>query len=215
MPATVRFRLHDGTEVEVTEGGLIGRAATAQLRLEGVGVSEAHALVTRRGHELRIQALRGKVRVNDTPVAEGALRAGQRLLLGAATPLLVVDVRVAPEDGDPMAITVGSPPRPVQVTVGAGVVRLQEGEDPPLQLGGNQAELLRLLAEATEPQHWSQIARYFWPERDQPRWRERFDAMIMEVRAKLRDHRIRGDLLWSWDGSYSLKLNPEDVVTRD
>jgi len=214
MPAHVRLRLADGTEIDVTEGGLVGRATTAQLRLEGAGLSEAHALVTRRGEDLRIQALRGKVLVNDVPVAETTLRPRQRIVFGVDTVVNVVEVVVPADDGEPMSATVGGGSRPVRVTLGGGVVRLQEGEDAPLQLGGNQAELVRLLADATEPQHWSQIARYFWPERDQHKWRERFDAMVKEVRGKLRDHHIRADLLWSWDGSYTLNLNPEDVVTR-
>lgn len=215
MSAFVRFRLADGAEVEVGEGGLVGRATTAQLRVQGSGISEAHALVSLRGRELRIHALRGKVVINDVPVAEATLRARQRVVLGSEVELLVVEVFVPDEPVEAMPPTLGGGVRPVRIHLGAGVVRVQEGEDPPLQVGGNQGELLRLLADATEPQHWSQVARYFWPERDQLKWRERFDAMVKEIRSKFRDHRIRGDLLWSWDGSYSLKLNPEDEVTRE
>ena len=214
MTTLVRFQLAGAAVVEVGEGGIIGRGLTAQLRLADPGVSEAHALVTLRGRELRIMALRGRVVINDVPVSEATLRVGQRVVLSAGTALTVVAVEVPPVVAEPMLSTVGGETRLVVVQVGAGTVRIQEGLDPPLQLGGNQAELIRLLTDAAEPMHWSQIARYFWPERDQIKWRERFDAMMKEVRGKFRNHRIRGDLVWSWDGSYSLKLNDGDVVVR-
>ncbi len=214
MSPVVRFRLAGGTVVDVGEGGINGRGLSAQLRLTDPGVSEAHALVTLRGRELRIMALRGRVVINDVPVSEATLRVGQRVVLSAGTVVTVVGVEVPPAVAEPMLATVGGEARLVVVQLGAGTVRIQEGDDPAVQLGGNQAELFRLLADASEPMHWSQIARYFWPERDQIKWRERFDAMMKEVRGKFRDHRIRGDLLWSWDGSYSLKLNEGDVVVR-
>lgn len=210
----VRFRLPDGTTAEIGEGGLIGRAATAQLRLLDPAVSEAHAFVTLRGRELRILALRGRVLVDDAPVAEATLRPRQRVALGPNVVLLVEEVAVAPSQADPVVPTAGDQVRPVRVVLGEGTVSLREGDDPPLLVGGNQAELIRILAEATEPMHWSEIARWFWPERDQARWRERFDATVKELRGKFRDHRIRADLVWSWDGSYQLRLNPGDVVSR-
>ncbi len=209
----VRFRLPDGTTAEVGEGGLIGRAATAQLRLDDPSVSEAHALVSLRGRELRVLALRGRVLVNDAPVAEATLRARQRVGLGPNVVLVVEEVEAGPA-AVPVTPTAGEPGRAVRIELADGWVSIREGEDPPLVLGGNQAELVRMLAEAEEPIHWREIARWFWPERDQPRWRERFDATVKEVRAKLRDHRVRADLVWSWDGSYRLHLRAGDEVTR-
>lgn len=209
----VRFRLPDGTTAEVAEGGLIGRAATAQLRLEDPGVSEAHALVSLRARELRILALRGRVLVNDAPVAEATLRPRLRVGLGPNVVLVVEEVE-AGSAAVPVTPTAGEPARAVRIELAEGWVSIREGEDPPLVLGGNQAELVRMLAEAAEPMHWSEIARWFWPERDQPRWRERFDATVKEVRAKMRDHRVRGDLVWSWDGSYRLQLRAGDEVSR-
>lgn len=101
---------------------------------------------------------------------------------------------------------------PVRVVVEPGVVRVVAEGAPALVLGGNQAEFLALLATAQEPQHWSTVAHYFWGERDREKWRERFDAMVKEVRGKFRDHRVRGDLLWSWDGNYRLNLEDGDEL---
>lgn len=208
--AHVVFRLLDGTRVTVGEGGLIGRATTAQLRLADPAVSEAHALVSRRGAELRILALRGELVVNDVPVAEATLRARQRVHLSHDTTLFVEEVVLPADLGPAQPPTAGARRAPLRVKVGAGVVQISEGDAPPAVFAGNQAELLRLLAEAEEPLHWTRLARYFWPERDQPKWRERFDALVKELRARLKNHRIRADLLWSWDGSYRLHLADGD-----
>lgn len=114
---------------------------------------------------------------------------------------------------DVVGVTRPSGTTRVQLVLAEGVVRIRSGESPPLILGGNQGDFVRQLAEATEPVHWTTIARYFWGERDQLKWRERFDAMVKEVRGKLRENRIRKDLLWSWDGSYRLNLDEGDTVT--
>lgn len=114
---------------------------------------------------------------------------------------------------DLVGVTRSSGTVPLQITLADGFVRIKSGESPALSLAGNQADFIRQLAEATEPLHWTTIARYFWGERDQVKWRERFDAMVKEVRGKLRENRIRKDLLWSWDGSYRLNLGEGDVVS--
>ena len=138
-----------------------------------------------------------------------ALASGQaweiagRSVLAAAVP--TSQVGVATRAADSASVT---------VAIESGVVRLSAEGAPPLVLGGNQAELILRLAEADEPQHWTTIANYFWPERERDRWRERFDAMVKEVRNKFRDHRIRGDLLWSWDGSYRLNLQDGEELRR-
>lgn len=210
----VRFRLPDQTTVEVGEGALIGRAATAQLRLDAPGVSEAHAFVSHRGGELRLLALRGKVLVNDVPVAEATLRPRLRVTLCAGVDLVVEEVEVSPDPAD-LRATAGDRVVPLEISLGSGTVRIRAEGAPALTVGGNQAELLRLLAEATQPLHWAEVARWFWPERDEARWRQRFDATIKELRGKFRDHAIRPDLVWAWDGHYQLRLLPGDVLTRD
>ena len=54
----VRFRLADGTTAQVSPGGLIGRASSAELKIANPEVSEAHALISLRGHQLHMLSLR-------------------------------------------------------------------------------------------------------------------------------------------------------------
>lgn len=291
-PAHVVFRLPDNRCVPVPVGGFIGRVSTAHLRLRDPEVSEGHAMISLRGREIRILALRGPVVVNDTPVAEAALRVRQKIRLSPTTVLIVEDVvlpesvlaieglqggpvelaesaasllsapaRIEPglhrdawawiwnegdawfvqetggvptllevgralERGDDrlrvISVPLGRGPNdtkaedgaPVRVEIGPGFARMGAGRGPMLSLGGNQADLIRLLAEADAPVHWTRLAKYFWPEKDQPKWRDRFDAMVKELKAKLRDHRIRPDVVWSWDGSYKLNLTGLDTLVE-
>lgn len=104
----------------------------------------------------------------------------------------MVEVHLLPDGRSDNPFTAADRPPPVRLRTWPDWVRLAEGDGPELVLGGNQADLVRLLAEAGEPQHWTQIARYFWPEREAASWRPRFDAMMKEVRRKLRQHRVRG-----------------------
>ncbi len=213
MIASADFRLEDGTIATVSEGGIVGRGHTAQLRLTAADVSEAHALVSSRQGALHILALRGRLWVNDMAVSESELRVGQRVRLGETTLLLVNAVAQAASGQDATPPTAGESARSVHILLEDGVVRLRSGDRSELVLGGNQAELILLLAAATAPTHWSSLAHHFWPERDRPRWRQRFDALVKELRAKLRSHKIRTDLLWSWDGHHRLNLREGDELT--
>lgn len=213
MGWTVKLRLEDGSLHSLGEGALLGRARAAHLRVDDPGVSEAHAFLTARGGQLRIQALRGGVRVNGVPVRECALHRGQRVELGPSFAFTVESVE-GPEDPDlAQDSTQGDPDRPLRLHLSAEGVRIDEG-GPPLQLSGNTADLVRLLVDAAEPVHWSEVARWFWPERDRHQWRARFDATVKELRAKLRERHIRVDLLASSEGLYRLNLGPKDTVTR-
>lgn len=81
MRAYVVFRLPDGSEHTLGSGDLIGRHWTCALCLVDGRVSEAHALVSARGDELRLLALRGRFLVDDVPVVDAVLAAGQRVRL--------------------------------------------------------------------------------------------------------------------------------------
>lgn len=134
---------------------------------------------------------------------------GRAWLLGGVEVVVFGQSTVASAAG-----TVATRRGPLSVSVEPGLLRLRAEGGTTLSLGGNQAEFLTLLLDRAEPVHWTEIARYFWPEREQHRWRERFDAMVKGVRAKLREHHLRGDLLWSWDGAYRVALAAEDRVFR-
>lgn len=73
-------------------GDLIGRMARAALRIEDPRISEAHALVSLRGTELRLLALRGRLGVDGRPVSSARLFPGQRVVLSGFFALRVEQV---------------------------------------------------------------------------------------------------------------------------
>lgn len=86
------LRLDDGREVALGPGAIIGRVAGAALRLNDPRVSEAHALVSLRGRELRLLALRGLLSLGRRPLPSLALVPGQRVLLAPDLGLQVLEV---------------------------------------------------------------------------------------------------------------------------
>ncbi len=77
----VRFRMADGQTAQVSPGGLIGRAAGAELRIANPEVSEAHALISLRGHQLHMLSLRRWVILDGERCSAIVLRPGQRIYL--------------------------------------------------------------------------------------------------------------------------------------
>jgi hypothetical protein len=83
------FALPDGSEHSLGPGDLIGRLWSCALCLDDGRVSEAHALVSGRGDELRLLALRGRFAVDGAPVVDATLHAGQVITLAAGLDLRV------------------------------------------------------------------------------------------------------------------------------
>jgi hypothetical protein len=81
MRAFVRFGLEDGEEIELGHGDMIGRLWSATLVIEDPRISEAHALVSLRGDELRLLALRGRFSLGESALSEITLAPGQRIWL--------------------------------------------------------------------------------------------------------------------------------------
>ena len=92
MRAFVRFRAPDGSEEELGPGDMIGRSAAASLSIDDVRVSEAHALVSFRGDQLRLLALRGRFAADGQRTTDVALRAGLRIHLGPELAVEVLEV---------------------------------------------------------------------------------------------------------------------------
>lgn len=109
--AAVELRLPDGSLRALTVGAIIGRLATADLHLEAPHISEAHALVSLRGAELKLLALRGRLGVAGRPVPEVTLRPGLRVVLGGRTALEVT--RVILPDAVPAVTGPGLSPTPI------------------------------------------------------------------------------------------------------
>jgi hypothetical protein len=97
MRALVRVRLDSGERVELGHGDIIGRLWNAALVVDDPRVSEAHAVISLRGHELKLLGLRGRFAVDGRPVGEIALRRGQRLELAAGLTLEVEEVELPDE----------------------------------------------------------------------------------------------------------------------
>ncbi len=92
MRAVVRFILPGGQAVELGHGDLVGRLWSAALPIADPRVSEAHAMVSLRGHELKLLALRGRFRVDGRPVNEVVLEPGQQISLAEGLDLRVDEV---------------------------------------------------------------------------------------------------------------------------
>ncbi len=89
MSAFVRVRRPDGTTATLAPGDLVGRLGSAALHLHDARISEAHALVSLRGQELKLLALRGRFAVDGKVADEVVLKPG---LAVEFAPGLVVDV---------------------------------------------------------------------------------------------------------------------------
>ena len=91
----VTFQLPGGEEAAVGPGGLIGRLATAALCIDDPRVSEAHAMVSLRGGELILLALRGPLVAGRQRISRIKLREGQRIGLVPGIELLVARVELS------------------------------------------------------------------------------------------------------------------------
>jgi hypothetical protein len=94
MLASVRLRLPDGSTTTLSPGDIVGRMASAALVLDDPRVSEAHALVSLRGAELQLLALRGMFAVNGEPSSKIVLQPGQRLSFAEGLALEVEAVQL-------------------------------------------------------------------------------------------------------------------------
>lgn len=213
-PPVLWLRSADGELHGLGAGDLIGRSAAAALRLAGPAVSEAHALVSARDGGVWILPLRGAVKVDGRIVPGTALRAGARIEIGSWA-FVVERVSDSAQSvvGDGGTLREGR--APIRIRLGDNEAKLTCGAGPELLLVGNVAELLRLLAEAEAPVPWTSLAHHFWPARDEPRWRVRFDSMLKDLRVRLRAHGLPADLLASAGGRHRLVLREGDELVRD
>ncbi len=92
MRAFVRLRLPDATTVELGHGDLVGRLWSAAAQIADARVSEAHAMVSLRGQELMLLALRGRFAVDGKSRNSLPLAAGQRIALAEGLELVVEEV---------------------------------------------------------------------------------------------------------------------------
>lgn len=116
--AYASFRLPDGTRRSLAPGDLIGRLWSAALQIDDPRVSEGHAMVSLRGGELWLLALRRRLAVGERSVAEVRLEEGLRVALAQGLELVVEVVELPAE-----ALAIEAPGLPT--TMLPGVCSLQ------------------------------------------------------------------------------------------
>lgn len=120
MHAFVRMVAPDESVWQLTPGDIIGRLASAALPVDDPRVSEAHALVSLRGGEFKLLALRGMFAVDGQPLQEVTLQPGLAVELAPGLPLIVVDVELPAT-----MLALQGPELPRQILTGSASVVLQ------------------------------------------------------------------------------------------
>ncbi|TNE84800.1 MAG: FHA domain-containing protein [Deltaproteobacteria bacterium] len=118
----------DGTEHTLFHGDIIGRLWSAALHLNDGRVSEAHAMVSNRGRELKLLSLRGKFRVDGEVLRDVVLAEGQTIELAPGVAIEVVEVLPPTE-----LLALRAPGLGARII--AGVVSLTGGDQPAIQPG--------------------------------------------------------------------------------
>lgn len=97
MITRVILKTPTGAFVTLRPGELIGRVPSCALIIDDSRISEAHAIVSLRGGQLWLLALRGRFSVANAIVERVALEPGQRVVLAQGIELEVVEV-VLPDE---------------------------------------------------------------------------------------------------------------------
>ncbi len=92
MIPKVVLRTPDDCLHTLRHGSLIGRIGSADLILDDVRVSEAHAMVSLRGGQLQLLALRGRFALNGTPLSSLTLETGQQIFIAQDLMLEVTEL---------------------------------------------------------------------------------------------------------------------------
>ncbi len=157
MRAFVTLLLPDGTLKQVASGDLIGRLPSAAVFLDDERVSEAHALVSLRGADLKILSLRGRLVVDGKAMTEAVLEEGMVIEPAPGLELTVADV-----------------------TLPDAVLALQ-GDGLPRQILGGTTSVLLTPRPAIVQRYVGDAVAWVWPVGDG--WRYRIGAGVAHVLA--------------------------------
>lgn len=94
MFSLVAVRTPWGEVYELGHGALIGRLWSADLHINDARVSEAHAMISLRGRDVRLLALRGRFAIDGRWLSEVALTTGMVVSLAKGLTIEVIEVRV-------------------------------------------------------------------------------------------------------------------------
>ncbi|MFT4978980.1 MAG: hypothetical protein ACI8S6_004890 [Myxococcota bacterium] len=115
-----------GQRHRLRPGDIIGRAITAALQLDDPRVSEAHAMVSLRGEQMYLLALRGQISIDGVPEDEVRLHPAQELYLAEDVALRVEQV-ILPDKI--LALRLGQQPlRPLRAPIYSVLTALEEPE---------------------------------------------------------------------------------------
>ena len=150
-----------------------------------------------------------RLRVGAAPTRD--LAPGDRVELGAhelhavAIPLEVAGQVPTRADGGVDA--------PLHIHANFDTVQIHRERGAALVLGGIQARCVSELVALDGPAHWTVLAGLLWPDAAPESVRKRFDVMLSRLRRKLRDARVRTDLVHTdGAGQVELLLYPHDVI---
>lgn len=223
-------------EVRLEPGLAIELADRLVLRVEDVELPEVVLAVEAEGLPPvalpAVAALRGRPRPSvagrhepDAPCLVWTTGDGwRRSVDGVVAPLRAGDawtvegvpfraVELALSGGGATRVTGGVDP-PLRVTVAFDTAQVQRGEDAPVLLSGQLARVLSELVAIGGPAAWDVVAREIWPDEiDAYLLRKKWDVVLGRLRARLREGRIRADLVHAaGTGQIELVLRPGDVV---
>jgi len=225
------------TEVELVPGLRI--QLTRDVTLEVVEVSLPESVLAIEGAGLPRQILAGvaSLRVRPRPELVPGLVAdadasfwsdglGWMISTGEVSPLVAGDTfTLRGETFRAVAVALGSAGQPatlgrravdtpLALVVRFDTVHIHRADDPSLALDGLSARILSELATIKLPVSWSGVAADLWPDEDDLiAQRRKWDTAISRLRKKLREHRIRPDLVRAdGTGNFELFLQPGDVV---
>ncbi len=101
---------------------------------------------------------------------------------------------------------VGGVEAPLRIEANFDTVQIHREGAAPLVLGGTHARIVSELVALDGPAHWTVIAGLLWPNSTEPEaLRSRFDVALSRLRRKLREARVRTDLVHT-DGSGQIEL---------
>jgi len=143
--ASVRFLLPNGSVHVLPLGGIVGRSPYSAVHIDDPAISEAHALLSWRGGELRLIALRRRFAVRGQAVEAVRLFEGDEIELAPGWAIEILEVTLPPHvltlEGaglptqllpDVAALTLGPPPTlSTRISPSADATLWQSSEMPP------------------------------------------------------------------------------------
>lgn len=196
LPASVLALEGEGVARQVLDGVVSLRAGPRPAIAPGYR-PDADAVVWSDGRQWRVRR-RGEGGVG------APLRAGGRIALGAHT-VQAVEVPLG-QAGQVVTVERGGVDEPLHLIVRYHTAHVHRGAEPPVAIDGLPARILGELAAMGVPAPWEIVARELWPtEADGATLRRRWDVGLARLRRKLRDARLRDDLVRA-DGSGNFEL---------